>query len=106
MNITFGTELDLMLARKKKLAVFYRGSKECFDETGGQNFDMYVEKGVFKKKRFFLDSPANGRTIYSLYFYPDESWRADLYFALKKSIFESGWDDSKEKIERLLLSSD
>ena len=96
-----GNELELMLAGKKPLAMFYRASSEDFDEFEGQNFARYVADGTFQKLRFFLRSSDNNYTvIYTIYTVAGEHWRAVVLRALKR---QDVWSRDMELIEGTLL---
>jgi hypothetical protein len=102
--IPFGFELEAMLQGRKELAVFYKSIGEEFDETGGQDFDLYVQKNEILKSIFYIKSYRDVRIKYTMYYFERSIWRSELYKALKKSMFVSGWNQEKENIERQLLA--
>lgn len=98
-----GHELELMLAGKKPMAVFYRAVRENFDETGGQNFQKYVKCGDFQKTIFYISSGTRPfKLVYSTYTIKGEEWRAQLYKEIKK-IGQRIWCKDLEIIEGTLL---
>lgn len=101
----FGTELELMLAGKKPMAMFYRATHERFDETGGQPFAKYVAAGQITRMHFFVsNSNSQGpyRIVYFLYTLPGEEWRAQVLKCLIK-ILQTTWNDELEALEGWLL---
>ena len=98
-----GTELQLMLAGKKPMAIFYRAVQDRFDETEGQPFQKYVSSGKLSRSHFFVSNEGQSfRTIYLVYTVPGEEWRAVLYKTLKKT-GQMVWNDELEALEGWLL---
>lgn len=98
-----GRELDMLLAQKKPMAVFYKAVGELCDEKDGQEFYPHVIKGDIVKKRFFIKNTGqNFRLVYTVYCLKGEEWRVEIYREIKK-IGQDLWNEQLEKLEGWLL---
>jgi hypothetical protein len=105
-----GRELELMLAGKKPLALFYDTIPEC-GVIPEQEFAPHVKSGkVVMSERIFHSSEEDApeampsvRVV--LYAPPNETWRIDKVLGLmEKALFHRGWpnDDDDVQLGRLL----
>jgi hypothetical protein len=98
-----GKELELMLAGRKPMAVFYRAVTENFDETDGQPFHKYVKSGEMNRKIFYIQNIESSiKLIYYVYTIIGQEWRADIYKSVKKA-GQKLWCKDLEIMEGLLL---
>jgi hypothetical protein len=103
-------ELELMLAGRKPLAMFYAythelPNEELIPETA---FALYVESGRFLRQDLELENvDTNGAVLtlrYVFYVLPSQEWRAQLMTVLKRAINQGcGWNEACERIEGTLL---
>ena len=70
-------ELDLMIAKSKPMAVFYKNIKEEFDIYGGQNFEELYKKYSFEKRVI-----RRNNTEYTFFTLPKEQWRVEAYMLM------------------------
>lgn len=94
-----GKELDLMLAGKKHLAVFYE------DNIPEDTFSSHVNNGSLLRFEETFVTPEGGTIRYVCFTTPGEAWRANAFFWSKREIFsgERPFDDAYEYfIGRLL----
>lgn len=111
MNHT-GQELELMLAGRKPLAMFYDDADVASEDSPipEDDFDLLVEqKGFRKGVRVFNGAfdPRKGgpfRTRYVLYALPGEEWRIPaMFLALEARANTSGYDEGIDRIVGALL---
>ncbi|NLR74563.1 hypothetical protein [Leeia aquatica] len=96
-----GRELLLMRSGLKPLAVFSEWEateQEAF-------FDPLVEQGLFTKQAYLEPAPsaslpANRLTLYAL---PEEAWRIQAYLLMRRAARQTGWNETLERMEGLLL---
>jgi hypothetical protein len=105
-----GRELELMLAGRKPLALFYDDAEQPADDTiiPERRFDPYVERGEFQKGEAILEladleQGRAARVRYVLYAVKAEAWRIPaMLLALKTHSSVPGLAD--EGLERLICA--
>ncbi|PSJ60155.1 hypothetical protein [Pseudaminobacter soli (ex Li et al. 2025)] len=103
-------ELPLMLEGRKPLAVFSDGYPAQWFDDRIAHFEPFIESGRFVRR--IVDRPFDAtaksqtgldgiRTV--CFALPSERWRIDAYMLLKYVGERSGWNESLERFEGLLL---
>ncbi len=105
-----GKELDLMLAGKKHLAVFYDAlrpgvttSEDIIPEAA---FSIHVKNGLLLRFEETFTTSKDNTIRYVCFTTPREAWRANAFFWLKRETFEGKrpFDDAYEYFIGRLLS--
>jgi hypothetical protein len=105
-------ELELMLKKKKPLAMFYAEISELPDEEliPEANFEPHINSQNLVRSEFVVSgprSPISGKETkikYVLFALKDEAWRVDAMTLLKKQFEKTGkWNETCERMECFLL---
>lgn len=91
-------ELDLMIAKSKPMAVFYKNTKEDFDIYGGQKFEELYKKHSFKKRVL-----RHNNVEYTFFTLPREQWRVEAYMLMLELRDSQGNNRHTEWLEGQLL---
>jgi hypothetical protein len=108
-----GKELELMLAQRKPLAMFYAEVGELPNEEliPEMAFEPHVKAGRFSRTEMTLEDrelhPKLGRAphwSYVIFAVPDEEWRVRIMQTLLRARHNGGgWNETCERIECTLL---
>lgn len=90
-----GKELELMLAGKKRLAVFHdvfiTDLKNCEEIIPEVAFKPHVESGAIIRKSLDIRAAKDGTIITYVCFTPKgHEWRADVFFWIKQETIGNG----------------
>ena len=106
-----GNELKLMLQKTKPLSMFYDDADaedDCIIPS--QEFDRYVERGMFLKAEQVFElaydprASRHQRVRYVLYCLKGEEWRINaMWLALKARMAVKGYDEGIDRIIGSLL---
>lgn len=112
-SIHTGRELELMLAGKKPLAVFYAEISELPDEAfiPEDSFAPYVQGGLFVRSEIvevegFVEKLGRRAEIKYVFFArASEAWRIEAMLIVRKSFKNAKWrwNEALERIEGTLL---
>ena len=100
-----GRELELMLAGKKPLSMFYDGADEKESVIPEDEFDPFVKNGQFAKGTEIFERALDPRTgkpyriEYVLYALKEEEWRIRAMFLVLRTLM--GMAKADEGIDRI-----
>ena len=112
MSSHIGRELQLMLASKKPLSMFYDDADAATDELiiPTKAFGKYVKLGKFSKAEQIFELAydprigRNYRTRYVLYCLKGEEWRLDAMFLVLKAVINTPkYDEGLDRLTGYLL---